>query len=192
MKKLSKDFTYQKYGLHVRFVNESDAQFILSIRTNAYKSKFIGGTNNSIDQQIEWIRNYKSREAEGTDYYFMYLFKGKRVGVNRLYDLSEHHFNHGSWVFSTESPQFCSFAAAIIAREIAFDILDIPLESNEKDGVFENNARVVKFQKTLGMDLYGQRIINGQNVLYGTLTKDTFNKMKDKVLRFIPKEYINQ
>ena len=128
MNLLPSDFMLDKYGLHVRFVNSSDAEFILSLRTDPVKSRYIGMTDESVNTQIKWIKDYKEREKQGIDYYFFYEYEGKPAGVNRIYNIKENHFVHGSWVFSDKLPPFCSLAAALIAREIAYDTLGLEEE----------------------------------------------------------------
>ena len=55
---------YQKYGIQLKPVEESDADFIIELRTNNQKSRFISATNPDVTQQKEWIKNYKQRENE--------------------------------------------------------------------------------------------------------------------------------
>ena len=71
--KLDSDFTYEKYGLQLRFVNEDDAEFIIKLRTDPKLGKFIHSTSSDIEEQKKWIRAYKKREQAGTDYYFIFF-----------------------------------------------------------------------------------------------------------------------
>ena len=71
-KKLPKGFTLDKYGLHVRLVNEDDAAFIVKLRTDERLGQFIHATSPDVEQQKAWIRKYKEREAEGLEYYFIF------------------------------------------------------------------------------------------------------------------------
>ena len=69
--KIPENFTIERYGLNVRLVEEKDAGFILSLRTNPKLSRYIHNTDDSLDKQRQWIRDYKKRELEGKDYYFI-------------------------------------------------------------------------------------------------------------------------
>jgi hypothetical protein len=89
MKKLPENFTLERYGLQVRLVNEGDAEFIVALRTDPRLSRYIHETSPSIEAQKEWIGNYKKREAQGLDYYFMFSVNGLRQGVARIYDITE-------------------------------------------------------------------------------------------------------
>ncbi len=63
--KLPLGFKMNKYGIDVRFVEESDAEFILSLRTDPKLSRYLHATDNDVEKQRQWIRKYKEREAHG-------------------------------------------------------------------------------------------------------------------------------
>ena len=85
IKKLHKNFSLEKYGLKVRLVNENDAEFILSLRSDLNRTKYMMPLDGEIESQRRWIQDYKKREKEGLDYYFIYSDnEGKRIGLNRL------------------------------------------------------------------------------------------------------------
>ena len=79
MKKLPSDFTLESYDIHTRLVNEDDAEFIIDLRTDKDLSRYIHDTSPDLDNQIQWIREYKKREAEGKEYYFIYSSGGKFI-----------------------------------------------------------------------------------------------------------------
>ena len=186
---LSPDFKLHRYGLDVRFVDLQDAEFILRLRTDPMKRRYIGKTDDTLDAQIHWIRNYKLRQGQGTDYYFMYSFHDRPAGVNRIYEIKDDHFIHGSWVFGNDVPPFCSLAAAIIAREIAFDSLGLEVEE-DTSGIHENNINVLEVSRMLGVEFTGERKCEGGRFLTGRLTKDDFEKNKSNILRIIPQKYL--
>ena len=183
------DFHGEKYGLTYRFVDEGDAKFIVDLRTNPIKSRYIGNTDDSVVGQREWIRKYKEREHEGEDYYLIYYFGTIPAGVNRIYGIEEDHFIHGSWVFADNVPPFCSLAAAIIAREIAYDILGLEVEI-DTSGIHEDNQGVLQVSRMLGADFCGTRESENGLFLLSTLQKTVFEENKFKILKLIPKKYI--
>ena len=63
----------EKYGLKARLVEEQDAAFILSLRTDPKLSRFLHPTENDEEKQRAYIRGYKEREKQGKDYYFILL-----------------------------------------------------------------------------------------------------------------------
>lgn len=185
--RLPLDFRCERYGLQVRLVNESDAQFILNLRLDPIKSKYLGYTEPDIEHQINWIRRYKEREAEGTDYYFIYFYKGSRAGVNRLYKIQDDHFIHGSWLFSNDVPPYCPLAAAVIARQIAFFDLNLTIEV-DTDGIHVDNTGVIQFASFMGEKFTGIRTTDMGDFKTGYLTKEKFIEKLPSLLRLFPKQ----
>ena len=68
---LPSGFNGVKYGLTYRLVKEEDASFIYKLRTDPVLSRYIHDVQGGVDGQVQWIRNYKKREEDGTDYYFL-------------------------------------------------------------------------------------------------------------------------
>lgn len=186
---LPSDFHGSKYGLTYRLVNENDSQFIVDLRTDPVKSRYIGNTDDSVESQKNWIRDYKKREVKGTDYYFIFYYGSTPAGVTRIYEIEDNHFIHGSWIFSNNVPPFCSLAAAIIAREIAYDTLGLE-EEIDTSGIHEDNQGVLQVSKMMGVEFYGVRETEKGKFLLGKLPKDVFNKNKNNILKLIPKKYL--
>lgn len=187
MKKLPNDFALEKYGLKVRLVNESDAPFILGLRLDPLKSRYLGATDPKVESQVGWIREYKKRENEGTDYYFIYYYGEKPAGVNRIYKIQNGHFVHGSWLFSNNVPPYCSLAAAVIARQIAFYELGLNVET-DTDGIHVDNTGVLHFASFMGEVFTGIRVCGMGEFKTGILTKEAFETNLPKILRLIPKK----
>lgn len=124
MRLLPSDFECDKYGLHVRYVVEEDASFILSLRTNPMLSRFIHKTSNDIDAQKNWIREYKVREQLGQDYYFIYSTVDELIGVNRIYNLKEKSCTGGSWICVPNANPNKSIATLLFSRDIMFELLE--------------------------------------------------------------------
>ena len=140
---LPPDFCGSKYGLSYRFVNESDAAFIVSIRTNRNRSEYIGATSVDVDDQRQWIRDYKIRESLGKDFYLIFSLDEKPLGVYRLYDIKGEDFVCGSWVFSPEAPKGAAILGCIIGREIAYEDLQL---TNCYTDVIKGNNSSMQFQ----------------------------------------------
>lgn len=186
---LPADFEIDRYGLHCRLVREEDAEFIVSLRTDPIKSRFLSTTSNDIVAQQSWIKKYKEREADGVDYYFMYEYKGKKAGVNRLYEIKENHFIHGSWLFANDVPPYCALAAAVIAREIAYEILGLEMEKDSA-GIHKDNVDVLQFARYMGCEFDGRVIRHGEEFLTSHLSKEMFESNKSKILKLFPKKVL--
>lgn len=188
MKKLQPNFEINRYGLHCRLIQETDAAFIVSLRTDATLSRFIHDTPPSVYKQKEWIRCYKERELKGEDYYFIYSINEKRVGVDRLYKIAEDKFTFGSWIFLRGLPFWIPIAGAIIGREIGFETLE-KKEEHDVDGMHKQNSGVIDFSRQLGMNFTGERIDAKGTYITGILYREDFEKNK---IRFINKFPIKQ
>lgn len=147
MKKLPIDFSIERYGLHVRLVDESDSEFILRLRLNEKHSRYINKTDANWDEQRKWILSYKEREREGLEYYFIFSLSSISLGVYRLYNINreEKSFTCGSWVFSADAPPGAGILGCIIGREIAYE--DLELERCFTD-VKKDNISSMRFQQS--------------------------------------------
>ena len=177
MKKIPSDFTYTKYGVSVRLVREEDASFILSLRTNEKLSRFLHKTDNDLKKQIAWIRDYKEREKEGKDYYFIYFSKGKPFGVNRFYNISEHSSTSGSWICSKDSTVEESLATNFISSEIS-EMFGIP---SGPYNVSKGNNQVLKFHLSMGAKILSEN--DEEYLLIGD--KEKYNKAKQRYVRLL-------
>ena len=172
MKKLPNDFTLERYGLQVRFVEEKDAEFIVTLRTAPRLSKHIHVTSPDVEQQKQWIRNYKLREAQGLDYYFIFSINDKPQGLARIYDITEDTFTQGSWVFSPNAVLGASVLGNIISSEIGFEFLEKKIEYSDarKDN---NTHRYVK-------SFHPEILKTDELSIYYKILPDGFNQGKKK------------
>ena len=188
MIKLSADFSEDFYGLHVRLATVDDAEFIYGLRTAPKVAPFMHNDGCSVETQREWLKEYKRREANGEEYYFVYEDQTGPVGVLRLCHFTEHDYHCSSWAFKENIPSHYAFAGALFAREIAFERLGFDEEVNWRDGILAINRNVISFMKILGWKQTGEHYEGDIKMVTGVLTKEDYLKNKEKVLRFIPKD----
>ena len=100
MTNLPANFEYHQDIIDVRLVNECDAEFILSLRNNPELNQYIHPTDDDVESQRQWLREYKKRENEGLEYYFIYSMNGEPLGLDRLYKINKDDisFTWGSWI----------------------------------------------------------------------------------------------
>jgi len=166
-KKLPADFHLTKYGLDVCLVKEDDAEFILELRTDPKLGQFLHATDNSVDNQKTWIKEYKKREDQGLDYYFIYKKDDSPIGVNRIYgiDTKNKVATGGSWICKFGLPVELSILTLIIMRDIMFDEFD--LEYDRFD-VRKLNKKVQKTHLIFGAKEIGEDDLNYYYELYRT------------------------
>lgn len=184
MRLIDTDFVYEKYGLRARLVQESDAEFIYKLRSNATKSRYIHDIKGGVENQIEWIRNYKQREEEGTDYYFIFYRGDVPVGLNRIYSIHEKTYTGGSWVMADEATMEEVIACPIMMREIAFEVVGMEIE-DDYDACHVDNKKVIRYNKMSGMKIYKHfQDVKGEYVAM-SMTKEDFERNKPKMLNMI-------
>ncbi|WP_165157667.1 hypothetical protein [Parabacteroides sp. ZJ-118] len=166
--KLNKDFTFYRYGIDVRLANEDDSEFLLSLRTNEKLSRFIHPTDNDLEKQRKWMRDYKKREVEGLDYYFIYSFENIPFAANRIYDINETCATGGSWVCKPGTEAECSVSSLLIMRDVMFEILGLDYD---KFDVRKGNKQVQKIHKMMGAEKVGETDLD---YLYSLFKEDYF------------------
>ena len=114
--------------INLRLVNEKDAQFILSLRTNKELSKFISSTNTNIEEQREWIKSYKFRERENKEFYYIVEDKrGTPYGTVRIYNINYEikETTWGSFILNKARPEGTS--AEVIRLSLDFILNELKL-----------------------------------------------------------------
>lgn len=174
---LPEDFTLDRYGLHVRFVNEDDAGFILGLRTDSKLGQYISATNGDIEKQKEWTRQYKIRERQGLDYYFMFEKPlGNRLGVSRIYEIKKETFQTGSWIFKKDAPFGSALLGDIICHELAYELFP--------DGVNFHDIKKDNFSVNKYADQFNpQFIFETELTRYYINRRENYLKYKDIYLQ---------
>lgn len=170
--------TIHRYGITLRPVEVSDAEFILKLRTDERLGAFLSSTSPDVEQQQEWLSGYKEREAAGQEYYYIAEKDGVAYGTIRTYRIEEDWFEAGSWLFSPDAPVGMSILADIINREFGFEILD---KSVNRFDVRRLNHQVVKYQRGYHPIQVGEDQLN----YYFILTRRQFEKYKRKYLKLL-------
>ena len=96
MAKLIKCGAIHGKNIVFRQVEVRDAAFILSLRLNPVKGRFISATSNNKGQQENWIRDTLLKDNE-----IMFIItdrSGQSLGCIRMYDSDSRSYSWGSWV----------------------------------------------------------------------------------------------
>jgi hypothetical protein len=176
--KLNSDFTLERYGLKLRFVDVDDAEYIFNLRTDPLLGKFISETSQDLSDQIDWIKQYKDRQEKGLEYYFIFTKGDNRVGVIRIYNIEKDNATSGSWICSPGLPFEIPTIIVLIMREIFFETLDI---GNELMDTRLGNKKVIRMHKLFGAQIIGQNEID----VFHLLAKKAFLVNKQKILSYV-------
>ena len=150
--------------VNMREAEVSDSKFILDLRTNPLKSRFINKTDSCLDRQIEYMEAYKKRPDEW--YFIIEDMDGRPIGTNRVYRYPLWHktwedpqvpgkgiLGPGSWLLVDGLNPFLSMESDLLVKRFFFDNLKMPLHPM---CVHKDNLGVVGFhQKWWGAEIIG-------------------------------------
>ncbi|MGJ1436867.1 GNAT family N-acetyltransferase [Sphingobacterium siyangense] len=166
----------EKYGIKLLPVESSDASFIISIRTDKRKSRFISATDENVDSQVSWINQYKTREKLNMEYYFIGVDEeNEKFGTYRIYNINDNNAEIGSWV---TRPGYKKAQNAIkldiIIKEFVFEQLGFE-QLNFR--VNKSNSSVLRYHKMFGPSILQE----SEEEIFFLLRKDEFYRNR-KVL----------
>ncbi|WP_314420613.1 GNAT family N-acetyltransferase [Pseudescherichia vulneris] len=162
----------------LRNVRPEDAEFIVALRTNEKKGKFISATSQDISQQKAWINNYL--HSEGQAYFIITDLNDKPFGTVRLYDRQGDSFCWGSWIISEEAPSHYAIESALIIYAYA---LKLGFERAHFE-VRKGNASVIKFHERFG----AKRISETEQDIFYSLPKENIINSLEKFKKYLPED----
>ena len=142
-------------NLVLRLIETEDAGYVHGLRTDARYNRYLSEVRGTVEDQRRWIDNYKSREAAGSEFYYVIERKdGVRCGVVRLYDIDQDSFTWGSWILDENKPSKAALESALLSFGAAFETLclnqgniDVRL-GNERAISFYNRMHMVEMRRT--------------------------------------------
>jgi RimJ/RimL family protein N-acetyltransferase len=136
-------------NLTLRLIEPEDAAYVHSLRSNPAYNTHLSKVTGTVDDQRKWIEDYKSREAQGQEFYYVIERKdGTRCGLVRLYDIEAVSFTWGSWILDENKTRMAALESAVLSFGIGFDTLE--MHSAIVD-VRVANEHAAAFYKRLGM-----------------------------------------
>jgi RimJ/RimL family protein N-acetyltransferase len=135
------------YGrsLLMRNAEETDSQFILSLRLDRGKARYLSSTSGDLNRQVEWMRRYAVTEGEA--YFVIATLSGEDIGTVRLYDARDSSFCWGSWIIRNGAPQYAAVESALMVYAFAMDHLGFLASHFD---VRKANTRVWQFHERFG------------------------------------------
>lgn len=167
-------------GIKFRFVDVLDAEFIYNLRINTKLNRYISKISGTVDEQKKWIKEYKKREMEGKEYYFIISNDSEEsIGVVRVYNIKEDCLEWGSWILDPEkSNPILALKSILLLYKFIFE--DLKFNKANLD-VRKENKEVVFFHKS-----YGSKIIGESDLDYFfVFEKNDYEKMKKKYKRYL-------
>ena len=169
------------YGknINMRTVTTEDAEFIYNMRQNQNKTKFLSKVTGTVESQKEWIKNYKQREEEKKEFYFVIESKDKRkLGLVRMYDFQDNSFCWGSWLIKEDAPKTTAIESALQIYEFGF--YSLGFEKSHFD-VRKGNDKVIAFHQR-----FGAKIVDEDELDYFfNFEKSDYEIIKEKYKRYL-------
>ena len=166
------------HNLVFRDAAVEDAAFILALRTDARKKRFISPTSPQLAQQVAWLTAY--REAHDQAYFIVQDSRGEPAGTIRLYDPAGDSFCWGSWIMRRGAPVHYAVESVLILYRYALHELGF---SRSYFAVRKENRSVWRFMERFGARRTGQ---TGIDFLYET-TRDRIELSLESYARFLPR-----
>ena len=179
MKEFIQHLNIQGGNVSLRLVNDSDAEFILRLRTDDKLAQNISWTSSKINKQIKWIKEYKQREKENREFYFIFEDSNyKPWGTVRLYEFTEESFTIGSWICLQGNNENIAIKAWLLSIEFAFEELNYNIC---KFDIRKKNKSVLYYAKLYNPTLIVEDDLN----FYFRLNRDTYYKNRERVIKLL-------
>lgn len=132
------------HTLVFRDARSDDAEFILSLRTDVEKSRFLSATSGDLAAQRTWLDGYAHSDDQ---VYFIIEYQGEAIGTVRLYDAQENSFCWGSWILKDSRPRQAAVESALMVYAYGVDHLGFGASHFD---VRKGNERVWQFHERFG------------------------------------------
>ncbi|MDD3591552.1 MAG: GNAT family N-acetyltransferase [Sulfurovum sp.] len=166
-------------NINMRTVALGDAEFIYAMRQNQDKTKYLSKVTGTVESQKEWIKNYKKREKEGQEFYFVIESKNEeKLGLVRVYDFKDGSFCWGSWLIKEDAPKTTAIESALQIYEFGF--YNLGFQKSHFD-VRKGNDKVIAFHKR-----FGAKIVDKDELDYFFhFEKSVYELIKEKYKRYL-------
>jgi RimJ/RimL family protein N-acetyltransferase len=172
-------------NLTLRVANPADAGFILSLRTNEDKSRYLSAVQNDVHKQADYLRAYKEREKDSLEYYFiMENSDGHAIGTVRLYDFQGDSFCWGSWLTVPGAPSYAAIESALMVYDFAFGHLSFQRCHFD---VRKGNEKVIAFHMRFGARTIGETELD----LLFDFTREEYQKARQRYRKYVLQTYFD-
>lgn len=166
--------------IKLRNVKIEDANFIVALRTNEKKGRFISTTSDNIRAQEKWIEGYL--KSEGQAYFIITDLNDTPFGTVRLYDQQQDSFCWGSWILHEDAPAHFAIESALLVYYYA---LKLGFTSAHFD-VRKGNFSVIRFHERFGAVRQND---TDEDILF-TLSKDSIQESMTKFKKYLPEHVL--
>jgi hypothetical protein len=172
-------YKLQANGVKLRLDENEDAQFIVELRTDPGLGQNLSPTSTKLNDQINWIKNYKKRETDQEELYFIIEDSNENPwGTVRLYNFNENSFTVGSWICLPGNKDKIAIKAWLLCVEYGFELLNFNVLLFD---IRKKNSSVLYYAKLYHPTLTSEDKLN----YYFELEKETFYKYRERVIKLL-------
>ena len=143
------------HHLTLRNADVSDAAFVVGLRTDPLKSRYISPTSAELAAQEAWLRRYADDGSQA--YFIVEDGAGTKAGTIRMYDAAGDSFCFGSWIMRAGSPVAYAIESILILYQYA--LLELGF-SRSYFAVRKQNRSVWQFMERFGARRSGETDID--------------------------------
>ncbi|MRH78503.1 GNAT family N-acetyltransferase [Spiribacter sp. C176] len=162
--------------LSFRDISVEDAPFILSLRTDEQKSRYLSATPPDLTEQRLWLQEYNNADGQA---YFIIEYQQVSIGTVRLYDARDSSFCWGSWVLVEHAPVQAAIESALMVYAYGTDHLGFTAAHFD---VRKANQSVWQFHERFG----AQRIAETDLDYFYTLAFEAIQSSRKRYRKFLP------
>lgn len=171
------DISLDAGSFRLRPLELSDAEFIVQLRTDPIRSRFLHATSPNIEDQIAWTKLYFDRP---NDWYFIVeSCNGLPHGAISIYntDVVLGEAEWGRWILREGS--LAALASAFMIYDIGFHILEVRELYTHTE---TENKKVVSFHASMGSIMHGTLVgPHGENWTEQRMTNLLWEKRRAEI-----------
>lgn len=165
-------------SISMRSASTDDADFIYSLRTE--RGEFLNNEHFTPEANKKWLCNYKPKEEQGLEYYFIISKEENDIGVVRVYDIkyNEKTFVWGSWILTNNSSPLYAVISALLVYEFSFKYLNLNCALLD---VRNENKKVISFHEKSGAVFKRKDSLNS----YFEFSRKDYSKFKSRYKKYL-------
>jgi len=173
---------FKNKTIHFRLVEITDTPFIHQLRLDVKYNKYLSTVDCDVKKQEEWLINYKKRETQKKEYYFIIARNDNDlpIGTVRIYDFieKENSFCWGSWILNENKTKYAALESALLIYDFAF--FELGFKRCHMD-IRKENTKVIDFHQRFGVKIIGQTDAD----LLGHYFVEDYLKIRDNIRKVI-------
>lgn len=143
----------RRFRTHLRLAeaDNGDAEYICKLRGDPDLNRHLNAGSPEVHAQLDWLKQYKGRERDGQEFYFVIVSDRRPAGLVRMYDFrfidGRSSFSWGSWIIPAPRAAGLVTYSALLMYELGFDVLKF---DHAHFDVRVGNTGVIAFHERVG------------------------------------------